>query len=162
MSLKDLHSEGIISRPPPIWDLVNHPYNFCSGDISPQSILWELQFKLQFKSYTPYVQGKWKISLFFIFHFGYFSVFSVTSFTPVGVLYSIPQKIPLQWCIIQSWFSGSWSGGEAWWSNSYHHKCSETWKEREMKETSTVHHQRAVICRWHHLGLTLSLLFYYT
>ena len=54
-SLKDLHIEGIKSWPPPIQDLVYHPSNFwnflslyCfgSGDMSQQSMLWELQFRL--------------------------------------------------------------------------------------------------------------------
>ena len=37
-----------------------------------------------------------KISTFTIFHFGNFSVFSVTFSVPVGVIYSIIQKIPLK------------------------------------------------------------------
>ena len=40
-----------------------------------------------------------KISTFTIFHFGNFSVFSVTFSAPVGVIYSITQKIPLKWYI---------------------------------------------------------------
>ena len=45
------------------------------------------------------------ISTYFIFHFGHFSafsVFSVFSSTPVGVIYSIPQKIPIKLYIIGS------------------------------------------------------------
>lgn len=39
-------------------------------------------------------------NVFLIFHnFSQFSVFSVTFSTPVGVIYSIPQKIPLKWYI---------------------------------------------------------------
>ena len=37
-----------------------------------------------------------KISTLTIFHFGNFSVFSVTISAPVGVIYSITQKIPLK------------------------------------------------------------------
>ena len=54
-----------------------------------QSMLWELQFKLQFIG-IPYVYQESKNKIFF--HFWHFAVFSVTTSTPVGVIYSIIQK----------------------------------------------------------------------
>ena len=52
-------------------------------------MLWELQFKLQFIG-IPYMYQESKNNFFF--HFWHFSVFSVTTSTPVGVIYSITQK----------------------------------------------------------------------
>ena len=54
-------------------------------------MLWELQkFKLQFIG-IPYMYQESKNNKFF-FHFWHFSVFSVTTSTPVGVIYSMTQK----------------------------------------------------------------------
>ena len=65
-------------------------YFFGRGDILQQSMLWELQkFKLQFIG-IPYMYQESKNNIFF--HFWHFSVFSVTTSTPVGVIYSITQK----------------------------------------------------------------------
>ena len=47
-----------------------------------------------------------QFQVFFIFHFGNFSVFSVASSTPVGVLYSIPQKNTYK-IIYYAWSSAS-------------------------------------------------------
>ena len=52
-------------------------------------MLWELQFKLQFSG-IPYMYQESKNKFFF--HFWHFSVFSVTTSKPVGVIYSITQK----------------------------------------------------------------------
>ena len=59
-------------------------------------MLWELQFKLlslgvYIVAYMNKAEEEFK-HFFFIFYFEHFLVFSVTSSTAVGVIYSIPSK----------------------------------------------------------------------
>ena len=84
-SLKDMHIESIESWPSPTLDLNYHSCNFWNllccfgrGDILQQSVLWELQFKLQFIGIPHAHQVNKKIC----FHF--------SLLTPLGVIYSIP------------------------------------------------------------------------
>ena len=103
-SLKDLHIEGIKSWPPPIQDLVYHPSNFwnflslyclvqviCHHNQCSESC--NLGYSLVVNPICP---RQSKIFNLFDFHFGHFSVFPVTSSTPVGALHSTPPKMPLK------------------------------------------------------------------
>ena len=101
--MKDLHLEGIKSWPPPIsdhscnfWNLLSL-YCFGRGDALQQSMLWELQFMLQFIG-IPYMYQESKNNIFFSL-LTLLCLFSYHLHTCWSHLKHNP-KTPFQWFII--------------------------------------------------------------
>ena len=106
-SWKDLHIEGIKLPPPPSYmRRFTTPTTFGTFSLCTFRFKWISDNKQRTKSckfssslglYPKCMRNKKILNVFFLFHFGHFSVLSETSSIPVSVIYGTPEKLPFKW-----------------------------------------------------------------